>query len=50
MKKHAGTLLTAVLPLLAAGLLFGQARAGELRIGLMPAYNSIPLVVADAAR
>ncbi len=32
-----------------AGASFGQAGPVELRVGLMPAYNSIPLVVADAA-
>ena len=31
-----------------AGLLLADAKAAELKIGLMPAYNSIPLVVAKA--
>jgi NitT/TauT family transport system substrate-binding protein len=30
------------------GLIWGDARKPDLRIGLMPAYNSIPLVVAEA--
>lgn len=32
-----------------AGASFGQPASAELRVGLMPAYDSIPLVVADAA-
>jgi len=53
--RKGGFVLSAVLVLLAVGVgaSFGQAdRAGPggpLRVGLMPAYNSIPLVVADAA-
>ncbi len=41
----------AVVCLLAAegACLFAQGSAGTLKVGLMPAYNSIPLVAAEAA-
>jgi NitT/TauT family transport system substrate-binding protein len=35
--------------LLAQALFFAGSAFGELTVGLMPAYNSIPLVVAEAA-
>ena len=42
--------ITAACALAAAGAcLFAQGAARPLRIGLMPAYNSAPLVVAEAA-
>jgi NitT/TauT family transport system substrate-binding protein len=57
MKRHTGAFLAGAMALLAAVSGFGQAGSaaprsglpGELRVGLMPAYNSIPLVVAEAA-
>ena len=50
MKKPLLAVIVSVGLLTGAGLLSGDEKQPELRIGLMPAYNSIPLVVAEAGR
>src|SRR5271157_2166718 len=44
------TMILGVCLLGGTGLLLADTKSTELRIGLMPAYNSIPLVVAEARK
>ncbi|MGO9310932.1 MAG: ABC transporter substrate-binding protein [Spirochaetia bacterium] len=48
MRTMRFTVIVGAFLLAEAGLLLADTAAPELKIGLMPAYNSIPLVVAEA--
>jgi NitT/TauT family transport system substrate-binding protein len=50
MKKAAYLMILGAWILTGTGHISGDAKKADLRIGLMPAYNSIPLVVAEADR